>query len=211
MIIAFDLNGTLTDPRGIGDPWGTPELGLVVLQTAVNSAGVDALLDRYRPFAEQLRAALGLRVQQRGLDPGGIDAAMARAARLDPFEDTASCLEQLDRAGHRLVVLTNSGAEAGRATLEAAGLAGHFEQILGVDAVRSVKPHPRTYAYLLRQLEVAPDQVTVVAAHWWDVTGAKHAGMRTVWIARGEGFLSGSALEPDHRVPDLAGVARLFG
>jgi hypothetical protein len=32
MVVAFDLNGTLTDPSAIGEPWGRPDLGLAVLE-----------------------------------------------------------------------------------------------------------------------------------------------------------------------------------
>jgi 2-haloacid dehalogenase len=47
-----------------------------------------------------------------------------------------------------------------------------------------------------------------VAAHGWDVTGAKHAGLRTAWISRGEELLSAMAPEPDVRADDLLGAAR---
>lgn len=210
MIVLFDVNGTLTDPAGIGDPWDAPDLGIEVLQSAVQSAMVDALLGLYRPFADHVCGAIRLRAGQRGLDPGGIDAAVRRAARLDPFPDAARALDQLRDAGHRLVTLTNSGAQGGRDTLEAAGLADRFERFLGVDAVRTFKPHPRTYAYALAELGARSDEVVMVAAHAWDVTGAKHAGLRTVWIARGERLLTPSALEPDHRAGDLLGAARLL-
>ncbi|GAC1344806.1 MAG: haloacid dehalogenase type II [Candidatus Dormibacteria bacterium] len=208
MIVLFDLNGTLTDPAGIGEWWGAPDLGLVSLQGAVQTAMVDALLGLYRPFAEHLRAAIQLCVGRRGLDPDGVDAALRRAAHLDAFPEAAEALDHLREGGHRLVTLTNSGGQAGRETLEAAGLADRFERVLGVDAVRSFKPHPRTYAYALTELRARSDEVMMVAAHGWDVTGAKHAGLRTTWISRGEQILSGTALEPDHRADDLLSAAR---
>lgn len=208
MVLLFDLNGTITDPAGMGDPWSEPALGLAALRGAVQTAMVDVISGAYRPFAEHVRGSIEREVAARGLDAGRVDAAVERAQALAPFPDAAEALDHLRAAGHRLAVLTNSGAEGGAATLQAAGLADRFERILGVDAVVTHKPDPRAYAYALSELGVAPAEATMVAAHGWDTTGAKRAGMRTAWIARGEGTLSPAAEPPDVRAADLHEAAR---
>lgn len=208
MIVLFDVNGTLTDPAGLGEAWGRPELGLPILDRAVQTAMVDALVGAYRPFAEHVRAAIELEIHRAGLDPGPVDAAAQRATTLDPFPDAHAALDLLRDDGHPLAALTNSGAKGGRRTLEAAGLADRFERILGVDAARTFKPHPKTYAQAVTELGVAPEDVMLVAAHGWDISGAKHAGLRTTWISRGENVLSTMTPEPDVRAEDLLDAAR---
>src|SRR5205814_8447327 len=91
-------------------------------------------------------------------DAGRVEAALARAKRLDPFPDASPALERLRDGGHRLAVLTNSGAASGRATLEACGLAGYFEASLGVDAVQRFKPHLATYTHALTALSADPSE-----------------------------------------------------
>jgi 2-haloacid dehalogenase len=208
VIALFDLNGTLTDPAGIGDPWGQPELGPRVLLGAIQMAMAEALIGRYSPLSEHIRATLEVMVARRGLDPAGIEHAMERAAALDPFPDAAEALDHLTVAGYTLAVLTNSGAEGGRRTLEAAGLADRFARILGVDAVQTLKPHPSTYEHALAELGAEPGQVTMIAAHAWDVTGAKHVGLRTAWIARNEEPFPATGLPPDVRAASLLDAAR---
>ena len=208
MILLFDLNGTLTDPVAIGAPWGVPELGLAVLAGAVQTASVDALTGHYRSFGQHVRAAVSVEAARRGLDAGLVDDAVGRAAALPTHPDVDPGLADLATGGHRLAVLTNSGAEAGRQTLDAAGLLHRFEAVLGVDAVRSFKPHPSTYAHACQALGAEPDHVMLVAAHQWDTTGAKRAGLRTAWIDRhGEPF-SAAADEPDVRATDIRDLAR---
>jgi putative spermidine/putrescine transport system substrate-binding protein len=175
MVLLFDLNGTLTDPAAIGGPWGIPELGPAVLAAAVQTAAVDALTGRYRAFAEHVGAAVSVEAERRGLDSRLVGDAVAKAAELPAHPDVEPGLAELARDGHRLAVLTNSGADAGRSTLEAAGLAQHFEAVLGVDAVRSFKPHPSTYAHACEALGAAPARIMLVAVHQWDTTGAKRA------------------------------------
>lgn len=203
----FDLNGTLTDPRAIGAVWQVPALGVAVLAGAVQTAMVDAILDAAaRPFRAHIEAALQDEVGRGGLDPSKVDQALEVAARLPAFGDVDPALEALGGEGHRLAVLTNSGADAGQRTLEANGLAARFERILGVDAVGSFKPHPAVYRYALQELRCAPRDVTFVSAHPWDLAGAAHAGMRTAFVLRDEPLASAYP-RPDVEAGDLRRLA----
>jgi 2-haloacid dehalogenase len=206
-VIVFDLNGTLTDPAALGRPWGARDLGVGVLAAAVQSAMVDTILGVSRPFTEHIEAALRDLVAQRGLDARGIDEALEAARALPAYPDTASALHAMTAAGHRLAVLTNSGADAGRRTLEANGLADRFERILGVDAVGKFKPHPAVYRYALDELGWEAREVTFVSAHAWDLAGAADAGMRTAFVMREEARAS-IYPRPDVEAGDLIALAR---
>jgi 2-haloacid dehalogenase len=147
---------------------------------------VDTILGRSRSFSEHIEAALRDEVTERGLDPGPIGAALEAARALPAYSDAAPALEALAGGGHRLAVLTNSGADAGRRTLRANALVERFERILGVDAVGAFKPHPAVYRYALDELRCAATEMTFVSAHAWDLAGAAHAGMRTAFVRRDE-------------------------
>ena len=207
LIVLFDLNGTLTDPAPIGQSLGAPELGDVMLDRAVHSACVDALTGVYRPFAEHIRAAVTVEARRRGLEDQAIDDAVDRAAALPARPGADAALRRLAADGRRLAVLTNSGGDSGRRTLEQLGLDDHFEAILGVDAVRSVKPHPSTYRYALHSLNAQPSDVLLAAAHDWDVTGAKRCGLRTAFVAHGDKTLSPAAERPDLLASGLEDLA----
>jgi 2-haloacid dehalogenase len=206
--VVFDLNGTLTDPAALGAPWEAPELGPEVLSGAIQSAMAETLFGAYHEFREHLESALRAEVARRRLDERRIDEALARARRLPPFPDVRPALERLRASALRLAVLTNSGAAAGRQTLEAAGLDGYFEAILGVDAVRMFKPHPDTYGHALHALgSPEPATVLMVAVHAWDLAGAKHAGLQTALVRRGGEPVPAVFPEPDLVVDSMAGLA----
>jgi 2-haloacid dehalogenase len=185
-IVLFDLNGTLTDPAPIGEPWDIAGLGHDVLTRALQTAMAETIVGEYHEFSAHLEEALTVELHLRRLDHERIDDALARAGQLPVFPEVPAALARLRDASWRLAVLTNSGAASGRRTLEAAGLADQFEQIVGVDAVRAFKPHPATYAEAMRTLDVRTDQVTFVASHPWDLAGAHRAGFRTILVARGQ-------------------------
>lgn len=206
--ILFDLNGTLTDPGALGAPWQAPDLGEAVLAGALQSAMAETLFGAYHEFSEHVEGALRLEATRRQLDEARISEALDQAQRLPPFGDVQPALERLAASGTRLAVLTNSGATSGRRTLEAAGLDGYFETILGVDAVRSFKPHPDTYKHALQALgNPAPETVLMVAAHAWDLAGAKHAGLRTALVRRRGTAVSRVFPRPDLTVNSLLELA----
>ena len=208
MIAVFDVNGTLTDPSGIGDPWGRRDIGVRVLHGAMLSSMAASLIGEFVPFVEHLRDALASECHTEQLDPASIDDALTRAGTLDPWPEAASALACLAEAGWTIAALTNSGAAGGRRTLEHAHLLDRFDHVLGVDAVGVFKPHPATYAHAIEVLDARPADVTFIAAHAWDISGASHAGMRTGWVSRVEGVLGRTAVVPDHRADDLLALAQ---
>lgn len=206
-VVLFDLNGTLTDPAAIGQVWDRPDLGLRVLDGAIKGGMTDALLGASRPFSDHVRGALEVEAARHELDRNRVPAALEAAAALPAWPDARAALERLRSAGLPLAVLTNSGVDAGRRSLERAGLLDLLNPVLGVDTVGTFKPHPRTYAHAIDALGVPAGRVLMVAAHGWDCAGAQASGLRTAWIARGEYVLVASVPEPDMRVADLAGLA----
>ncbi|MEP6953879.1 MAG: HAD-IA family hydrolase [Solirubrobacteraceae bacterium] len=196
MIVLFDVNGTLLDPRAITGS----EDGLGILDLTVMQSMVDTMTGQARPFPDYMRAAL----QIAGAD---VERGLKAAAALPPYPDARGALEALRAAGHTPVALTNSAADAARSALEAGGLLEHLETVIGADAVGAYKPDPRVYEHALAELDAIAGDSWMVAGHWWDVAGAKRAGLRTAWIARDEGELLSTTPEPDVRAGDLADAA----
>jgi 2-haloacid dehalogenase len=207
--VLFDVNGTLLDPRALTAEWeGVPSgLGLSVLDQAVLQSMVDTLTDEFRPFTEYVRAALAHRAELLGLGDDAVEAGMAAAAALPPYDDAADALSRLRVAGHTPSAVTNSAADAARSALGEAGLLEHMHAVIGADAVGAYKPDPRVYRNALDVLGLEAAETWFVAGHWWDVVGAKRAGLRTAWIARDEGVLLATAPEPDVRAADLREAA----
>ncbi|MFL5829840.1 MAG: haloacid dehalogenase type II [Solirubrobacteraceae bacterium] len=109
---------------------------------------------------------------------------VAAMSELPVHEDVTSGLRRLHEAGIRLVTLTNGSAKTARKLLENADLAGCIEQFLSVDAIGRWKPAPESYRFAADTCEVSAEQVMLVAAHPWDVDGAKRAGLAAAWINR---------------------------
>ncbi len=64
--------------------------------------------------------------------------------------------------------------------------------------------------YGCEQVGLPAEQVTLVAAHWWDIAGAHRAGLETGWVSRSEHewLEADPELLPGARGTDLLELAR---
>jgi 2-haloacid dehalogenase len=128
--------------------------------------------------------------------------------------DVADGLTALRDNGFRLVTLTNSPPNAdGPSPLEHAGLGRFFERQFSVDRHRAVKPAPVVYRSVCEELDVAPAQCMMVAAHVWDTIGAQRADFSGALITRpGNAPLPiGGLPQPNIVAADLRDLADQLG
>lgn len=163
----------------------------------------------YRPFGVVGIEALMTMAKRRGLDLDRDKAAevVSTIRRLSPHSDVARSLDRLRRSGLRLAALTNSSADAAVAQLNHAEIFGYFEKVISVEAVGRYKPAPEPYRYTLDLLNVEPGRALMVAAHDWDVIGARNVGMPGAFIERPGAVWGLPDPPPDIVVPDCEALA----
>lgn len=212
-VLALDVNETLLDLRAL-DPLFAEAFGDAAVRgqwfaQMLQLAFVGGLTGRYVDFSQAQAAALTMLAERTDTElPGGFGAAVAdRMRRLPPHPEVPGALDRLHSAGFRLVALTNSTVEVERDQLANAGIAGAFEAALSGDEVRALKPAPAAYRLVAERCAVRQDEVRLIAAHAWDVSGALAAGCAAAFVARPGMVLSPLGPQPDVVGADLAEVA----
>ncbi len=100
------------------------------------------------------------------------------------FPETDSVLEQLQKRGIRLALLTNSPPSSHHA-FEEMGLAKYFEQLVFSCDVGLIKPDPAIFQLLCQKLKLAPQDCLMVGDSLeQDVQGALNAGLQALLIDR---------------------------
>jgi len=195
--VVFDVLGTLVDEPGGLRAEIRDEL------PASGEASVDDLLASWQRHVEteQQRMARGDRAYA---DTGVVDgeaarrvaaragirdpAAVARLAtagqRLPPWHDSVAALERLARR-FPVLGLSNASRTALLRLNAHAGLRWH--QVLSAEAVSAYKPAPEVYRLAVDAAGCPPGRVLMVAAHAWDLRGARAIGMRTAYVRRPAG------------------------
>jgi 2-haloacid dehalogenase len=209
--VLFDLNGTLVDPAVLAGPLGDTaddeELVQAAFDEAVMQAMVSTLTGWPTPFAEMIEAALRRRLVLAGRDETLAEGAIGLLGSMPAFHDAPAALERLRGVGVRIGVLTQSSADAADAVLRFAGLRDRVELVLSAPDSGAYKPDPRPYRMALARTGASAGEVCLVAAHWWDVAGAKRAGLRTGWVARRDRVLPATVPTPDVSGGELAPVS----
>jgi 2-haloacid dehalogenase len=191
-VIALDVYGTLVDPSGIAAAlsetfgsraraaaqlWREKQLEYTFRRALMRSyADFDiCTLEALRYVSSSFDVTLG-EADERTL----LDAYL----HLPAFPDVRSGLAKLQRAGYRLVALTNGNERSVRVMLENADIGGYLEAVLSAERVRSFKPDPAVYA-LLDTVRAAGDSPPwLVSGNPFDVIGAKGCGMKAAWLRR---------------------------
>ncbi len=185
--VFLDIGGVLYDDRIYAEAWrrALREAGAEFTDEEFDAEYADARREQSRSF----RRRLAERFARPGAD---LDALEARASRYWHYPPTAlhddvrACLERLRDAGYRLGVIANQPT-AVRDAMARDGLVGFFE-VWGVsDDLGLQKPDPALFVHALRTAGVEAVRAVMVGDRLdYDVRPAKAAGMRTVWVLRGE-------------------------
>ncbi|MBA3623176.1 MAG: haloacid dehalogenase type II [Methylibium sp.] len=212
-VLLFDVNETLLDlapvRRSVNEVLLDERGASLWFSTTLHHSLVMTVSGKHADLMEIGAAVLQMLARNRDVVIGTEDARQALSAMrsLAPHPDVLPCLERLRRAGYRLATLTNSSKAGVEAQLKHAGLAGCFEQRLSVETPQLFKPHGDVYGWAAEEMKVAPSACMLVAAHGWDVAGAKWAGLQAAFIAREAQQKFPLAELPDIDVADLAALA----
>jgi len=203
--LVFDVFGTLVDWRsGIADAFrtlavpGDPE-DLADGWRARYAPILAAVNTRARPwgnFDELHLSTLDELLAERGID---LPLPQRRELvhgwhRLDPWPDVRAGLDALRRT-HVTSALSN-GHLALLVDLSRHGDL-RFDCLLSAELARVYKPAAEAYLTAARLLDVEPAELMLVAAHPWDLEGARRAGLRTAFVERPDEHGPGSAVHRD--------------
>ena len=213
-MVFFDIGGVMYDDRVYARSW----------QRALRESGAEFTDEEFEVEYAAARAAQSESFRRRltkhflGSDQD-LAAVEARAARYWAYPSTALypdvvlCLQGLE-GRFRLGVIANQPSSV-RSAMERDGLTRFFE-VWGVsDDLGLQKPDPKLFSHVLYTAGVSPARSVMIGDRLdYDVRPAKAAGMRAVWVLRGEAPddpSPGQLAQADASVSDLAEVPALLG
>ncbi|WP_406047089.1 haloacid dehalogenase type II [Kribbella sp. NBC_00889] len=197
-VIALDIFGTTVD-------WHTSVAEQVAQIAGRTNAKVspgrftDEWRDRYLPALDAISSgdqpwrnldALHREALDDLLEVHGVGDDFDDTARRDlvlawhhlaPWPDVVDGLARLRRR-FTVVTLSNGGLALLVRLLKGADLP--FDCVLSAEMFQSYKPQEHVYRAAADLLAVRPEQMLMVAAHTWDIDGARRAGLRTAFLER---------------------------
>ena len=212
--VAFDIIGTTFSLEALRGP--LQEIGLddsldLWFTRSLRDAFALAVTGAYVPFRRVLGGNLEALAAEKGraLDANGRDRVLDRFASLPPQPDAQEAFASLADAGVRILALSNGARASSESLLEKAGLRRFVSDILSVDDRKMFKPRAEIYAHAVEASGADKSRVALIAAHAWDVHGAKRAGLMAGYVMRGRQYPAHFDA-PDVNGDGLADVAHAF-
>src|SRR5215468_3841355 len=212
-LIVFDVNETLLDLQTM-EPTFERIFGekramrlwfanLIMYSTALTAAGFDVL------FTDIGAAVMKMLADAQGIEINAADKKelTEKFSTMPPHPEVPAALRRLRDAGFRLFTLTDNLLEVQTRQLEQGGIVDLFERRFSADGVKHHKPSREAYAYVERELGVAPSQLCLIACHTWDTLGAVAAGWEAALIKRPGNDVLGVGPQPQVVGNDLNDVA----
>ena len=135
---------------------------------------------------------LELDIDENMLDDAGRSDLVRAWHRLDPWPDSVAGLARLKKR-FPIVTLSNGNISLMINMARRAGLP--WDAILGAEIAQAYKPARQAYLATAAALDIAPEDLCLVAAHHGDLAAARAAGLVTAFIPRPMEY--GGAPAPD--------------
>jgi 2-haloacid dehalogenase len=213
-VLFFDSNESMLDLSGM-KPQVTKALGgrddLMALwfTTMLQYSLVDTVTSNYHDFGTIGIACMRMVAQGHGitLSEKNAQEAMMGLRSLPAHQDVPPALKEMRAAGFKMYSLTNSPPQVIEAQLKYAGIEQYFDGRLSTDSLNVFKPHTRTYHWAAHQANVPIQNCMLIAAHGWDVAGARLAGMRAAFIERPGKTLYPLGPDVEFKAPEMGAIA----
>lgn len=120
-----------------------------------------------------------------GLPQSAPDELLRTWPQLEPWSEVPRVLRELQTKGYRIGVVTNCSIRLGQVAIQrveqCVGAGFHFDAAVTAEQSGFYKPVRAAYEAILKEMDLAADEVLFVAGSAGDVQGASDAGMRVVW------------------------------
>lgn len=134
-----------------------------------------------------------------------VDEFMKVYQDLQPYEDAVAGLKRL--SGHYRLAALSNGEQWFLEHLVKNNIKVDFDAIISVQQAGVFKPHPAVYRKAAQILAREPGEIMMVAAHSFDILGARACGYRGAYVNRYRLPTEESPYQPDFEVTDFLGLA----
>ena len=221
--ITLDMYGTLLDletsfVQGFGQflkEKGSSRNAAEVIQiweaVYLRESMVDTMLGRGRTLFEKVRReCLSQVFSTLGLSHNSedIERLLTTDAQVSLYPDVLDGVAAL-RDKYTLSVLSNGDLDSLERAV--AGLSIPVHQVISAEQAGAYKPHSVVYRTASEHLNLQPSQILHVAAHPWDIRGAKSFGFLGVYLNRENIPYGDAPPQADLEITTLTELAGLLG
>ncbi|MDT0687719.1 haloacid dehalogenase type II [Autumnicola psychrophila] len=213
-LLIFDVNETLLDLNPLKKAVNNALQNDLVFESwfpmLLQYSLVETITHQYHDFTEVGVATFKMLAGKMNLSfsEKEIREILGHIRKLPPHPEVIEALQKLQNQKFRMIALTNGKPTVAEEQLKFANIDTFFESVVSVDVVKKYKPHKETYEHVLQKSGVSAENAMLVAAHGWDIAGAKSSGLKAAFIKRKGKFLYPLAEKPELEAVDMLDLAQ---
>ena len=117
---------------------------------------------------------------------------------LKVHSDIKISLQYLKKNKIKIATLTNGSVSNTKLLLKKNNINNFIDGCFSINSFKVWKPAKEVYLKTCEKMKIKPERTLMIAAHGWDINGAKLAGLKTAYITRYEKKLSDFYYRPDY-------------
>ncbi|KNC97352.1 haloacid dehalogenase, type II [Spizellomyces punctatus DAOM BR117] len=185
-----------------------PQAFQFLFATTLRDYMAASLAGSFIPLVQILESAIGRTLAIHGVEyqtrKDDFDKVVkAFTEELTLVEGGLEAIRKTADAGWKVFVVTNGGRNVVQGAIERGGLGELIPNtaIMSCDEIGVAKPHKDVYEAVKRKRD--DQEIWMVAAHAWDLMGAKRRGFKTCWVEDEEKLWMAAYPPPDVRGRNL--------
>ena len=127
-----------------------------------------------------------------------INSILGEFSNLKVHPDIKTSLKYLKKNKIKIVTLTNGSVLNTKLLLKKNNINNFIDECFSINSFKIWKPAREVYLKTCEKMKIKPGRALMIAAHGWDINGAKLAGLKTAYITRYEKKLSDFYYRPDY-------------
>ena len=215
-LIIFDVNETMFSLNSIEEYFlklGLPKYSASLWFSNVLKEGfANSCIGNFHNFKKIAESEFSklFTIHKLKLNQTHVNQLFRKFSNLKVHDDILESLLILSKYKIPVVTLTNGSKENTIRLLKNNKISKYVKQCFSINEIKIWKPNKKTYLYVCKRMKIKPSNTLMIAAHGWDINGAKNAGLKTGYISRFESVLSNIYSKPDFFEKNCLSIIKKF-
>ena len=208
--IIFDAYGTLFDVNSaaekckdkIGDKW--EGFANYWRTTQLEYTWLRSLMNRHKDFWKITEDSLDKSMKFFKIDNSMRNDLLDLYKVLSPFSEVKETLNKLKKKDFKLAILSNGTPSLLGNLVKNNNLENIFDDIFSIEEVGIFKPDSKVYELPVNKYNIKKDEILILSANTWDVSGGGNYGYNSVWVNRNKNIFDNLDYQPLDEIHDLS-------
>ena len=207
--IIFDAYGTLFDVNSaaekckgkIGNKW--ENFANYWRTTQLEYTWLRSLMKKHKHFWQITEDSLDKSMKVFNIDNSMKNELLNLYKVLSTFPEVNEVLKKLKEKKYKIAILSNGTPSLINELVKSNNLDNMFDDVFSIEQVKVYKPDNKVYDIPIQKYKIQNDEVVILSANTWDISGGGNFGYNAVWVNRNSNVFDNLDYELKNEIGNL--------